>query len=107
MRGVWVEGGDWDWFINLSASNYPLITRDDLLHTFSHFPRDLNFIDHTSNIGWKEFQRAKPVIVDPCLYMTKKSDVFWITQRRSVSAAFKLFTGSYFYPMEISSKGVV
>lgn len=81
------EGGDWDWFINLSASDYPLMTQDgkyylsfflfwwtiesgfalqgidsvfdfvgwlDLLHTFSYMPRDLNFIDHTSNIGWKE-----------------------------------------------------
>ncbi|KVH92733.1 beta-glucuronosyltransferase GlcAT14B-like isoform X2 [Cynara cardunculus var. scolymus] len=88
------EGGDWDWFINLSASDYPLVTQDDLLHTFSSIPRDLNFIDHTSNIGWKEFQRAKPVIVDPGLYMTEKTDVFWITQRRSVPTAFKLFTGS-------------
>jgi hypothetical protein len=31
------EGGDWDWFINLSASDYPLVTQDgkhrcDLLH---------------------------------------------------------------------------
>ncbi|KAL0350937.1 UNVERIFIED_CONTAM: Beta-glucuronosyltransferase GlcAT14B [Sesamum radiatum] len=88
------EGGEWDWFINLSASDYPLVTQDDLLHTFSYLPRDLNFIDHTSNIGWKEFQRAKPIIIDPGLYMTKKSDVFWITQRRSVPTAFKLFTGS-------------
>jgi hypothetical protein len=78
------EGPDWDWFINLSASDYPLVTQDgtkrcrfviplffeipysfdwyllfligllDLLHTFSYLPRDLNFIDHTSNIGWKE-----------------------------------------------------
>ncbi|XP_041008400.1 beta-glucuronosyltransferase GlcAT14B [Juglans microcarpa x Juglans regia] len=88
------EGGDWDWFINLSASDYPLVTQDDLLHTFSYFPRDLNFIDHTSNIGWKEFQRAKPIIIDPGLYMTKKADVFWVTQRRSVPTAFKLFTGS-------------
>lgn len=88
------EGGHWDWFINLSASDYPLVTQDDLLHTFWDLPRDLNFIDHTSNIGWKEFQRAKPIIVDPGLYMTKKSDVYWITQRRSVPTAFKLFTGS-------------
>ncbi|PWA79640.1 Glycosyl transferase, family 14 [Artemisia annua] len=85
---------EWDWFINLSASDYPLVTQDDLLHTFSYLPRDLNFLDHTSNIGWKESQRAKPVIVDPGLYMSKKSDVFWITQRRSVPTAFKLFTGS-------------
>ncbi|XP_043706661.1 beta-glucuronosyltransferase GlcAT14B-like [Telopea speciosissima] len=88
------EGGEWDWFINLSASDYPLVTQDDLLHTLSYLPRDLNFIDHTSDIGWKEFQRAKPIIVDPGLYMTKKSDVFFITQRRSIPTAFKLFTGS-------------
>ncbi|XP_052189642.1 beta-glucuronosyltransferase GlcAT14B-like [Diospyros lotus] len=87
-------GGEWDWFINLSASDYPLVTQDDLLHVFSYLPRDLNFIDHTSDIGWKEFHRAKPIIVDPGLYMRKKADVFWITQRRSVPTAFKLFTGS-------------
>uniref|UniRef100_A0ACD5ZXX3 Uncharacterized protein n=1 Tax=Avena sativa TaxID=4498 RepID=A0ACD5ZXX3_AVESA len=87
-------GSDWDWFINLSASDYPLVTQDDLIHVFSKLPRDLNFIDHTSNIGWKEFQRAKPVIIDPGLYMKKKADVFWIPQRRSVPTTFKLFTGS-------------
>lgn len=43
------------------------------------------------------FQRAKPVIVDPGLYLTKKSDVFWITQRRSVPTAFKLFTGKFWH----------
>ena len=86
---------DWDWFINLSASDYPLVTQDgewfstkrlftlvmvpfssfavfkneelgisdqlnlsmvvaDLLHVFSYLPKDLNFIEHTSDIGWKE-----------------------------------------------------
>ena len=88
------ESSDWDWFINLSASDYPLVTQDDLLHTFSYLPRDLNFIDHTSNIGWKDHQRARPIIVDPGLYMNKKQDVFWVTQRRSRPTAFKLFTGS-------------
>ncbi|BAT83412.1 Beta-glucuronosyltransferase GlcAT14A [Vigna angularis] len=84
----------WDWFINLSASDYPLVTQDDLLHALSQLPRDLNFIDHTSDIGWKDHQRARPIIIDPGLYMTKKQDVFWITQRRSKPTAFKLFTGS-------------
>ncbi|KAJ4885374.1 hypothetical protein Rs2_35467 [Raphanus sativus] len=88
------EGAEWDWFINLSSSDYPLMTQDDLLHIFSHLPRDLNFIDHTSNIGWKASQRAKPVIIDPGLYLNNKSDVFWVTQRRSIPTAFKLFTGS-------------
>lgn len=88
------EGGEWDWFINLSASDYPLVTQDDLLHTLSAIPRDFNFIEHTSDIGWKEYQRAKPVIIDPGLYSLQKSDVFWVTQKRSVPTAFRLFTGS-------------
>lgn len=88
------EGGDWDWFINLSASDYPLVTQDDMLHTLSAIPRKLNFIEHTSDIGWKEYQRAKPVIIDPGLYSSHKSDVFWVTEKRSVPTAYRLFTGS-------------
>ncbi|KAJ4950990.1 hypothetical protein NE237_027822 [Protea cynaroides] len=88
------EGGDWDWFINLSASDYPLVTQDDLLHTLFSFPRHLNFIEHTSDIGWKELQRAKPLIIDPGLYSRQKSNVYWVTEKRSVPTAFKLFTGS-------------
>ncbi|KDO80270.1 hypothetical protein CISIN_1g014438mg [Citrus sinensis] len=87
-------GGDWDWFINLSASDYPLVTQDDLLHVLSTIPRNLNFIEHTSDIGWKEYQRAKPVIIDPGLYTVQKSDVFWVPEKRNVPTAYKLFTGS-------------
>ncbi|OEL33009.1 Beta-glucuronosyltransferase GlcAT14B [Dichanthelium oligosanthes] len=88
------RGADWDWFINLSASDYPLVTQDDLMHVFSKLPRDLNFIDHTSNISWKAFARAMPVIIDPALYMKTKSDLFWVAEKRSLPTAFKLFTGS-------------
>lgn len=88
------DGGDWDWFINLSASDYPLVTQDDLLHTLIPIPRNLNFIEHTSDIGWKEYQRAKPVIIDPGLYSLHKSDVYWVSEKRSIPTAYKLFTGS-------------
>ncbi|MCH94059.1 xylosyltransferase 2-like [Trifolium medium] len=44
---------DWDWFINLSASDYPLVTQDDLLYAFTNLDRNLNFIEHTSRLGWK------------------------------------------------------
>ncbi|CAK7323740.1 unnamed protein product [Dovyalis caffra] len=40
---------DWDWFINLSASDYPLVSQDDLLHAFASLPRDLNFINYTND----------------------------------------------------------
>ncbi|KAG9444930.1 hypothetical protein H6P81_016270 [Aristolochia fimbriata] len=85
---------DWDWFINLSASDYPLMPQDDFLHVLSYLPREFNFIEHTSKIGWKEYQRARPIIVDPGLYDTKKSGVFWTKEKRSMPASFKLFTGS-------------
>ncbi|KAI4333661.1 hypothetical protein L6164_018441 [Bauhinia variegata] len=85
---------DWDWFINLSASDYPLVTQDDLLYTFSELDRNLNFIDHTSELGWKFEKRAQPLIIDPGLYMSTKSDVFPVNPRRALPTAFKLFTGS-------------
>ncbi|XP_010553288.1 PREDICTED: beta-glucuronosyltransferase GlcAT14C [Tarenaya hassleriana] len=88
------KASDWDWFINLSASDYPLMPQDDILHIFSYLPRYLNFIEHTSNIAWKENQRARPIIIDPGLYHMKKSGVFWAKERRSLPASFKLFMGS-------------
>ncbi|XP_057955212.1 beta-glucuronosyltransferase GlcAT14A-like [Malania oleifera] len=88
------ESLDWSWFINLSASDYPLVTQDDMLHVLSNLSRNLNFIEHTQLTGWKLNQRAKPIIIDPGLYLNKKSDIFWTTQRRSIPTSFKLFTGS-------------
>ncbi|XP_019154039.1 PREDICTED: beta-glucuronosyltransferase GlcAT14A [Ipomoea nil] len=85
---------DWDWFINLSASDYPLVTQDDLLYTFSGLKRELNFIEHTSRLGWKAGQRAMPLIIDPGLFQNTKKDIFWVTPRRELPTAFRLFTGS-------------
>ncbi|KAG0461476.1 hypothetical protein HPP92_021773 [Vanilla planifolia] len=84
---------EWDWFINLSASDYPLVTQDDLLFSFSKLPRNLNFVEHTSRLGWKEGKRAKPLMVDPGLYLMNKSDVFFVSPKRQLPTAFKLFTG--------------
>ncbi|XWS63370.1 hypothetical protein CRYUN_Cryun06bG0091100 [Craigia yunnanensis] len=88
------ESLEWDWFLNLSASDYPLVTQDDLLHVFSNLSRNLNFIEHVQITGWKLKQRGKSIIVDPGLYLSKKSDIAWTTQRRSLPTSFKLYTGS-------------
>ncbi|KAF5194839.1 Beta-glucuronosyltransferase [Thalictrum thalictroides] len=88
------QSKEWDWFINLSASDYPLVTQDDILFAFSRLDRNLNFVEHTSRLGWKEAQRAKPLYIDPGLYKTTKEDVFLTTEKREVPTAFKLFTGS-------------
>ncbi|TKY66893.1 Xylosyltransferase 1 [Spatholobus suberectus] len=88
------ESSEWDWFINLSASDYPLMTQDDLFHVFSNLSRNLNFIEHTRIAGWKLNQRARPIIIDPALYLSKKSDLALTTQRRTLPTSFKLFTGS-------------
>ncbi|KAE8770609.1 beta-glucuronosyltransferase GlcAT14B-like [Hordeum vulgare] len=85
---------DWDWFINLSASDYPLMSQDDVLHVFSTLPRNVNFIEHTSRLGWKEGQRAQPLIVDPGLYASQKQDIFYAATRRELPTAFRLYTGS-------------
>ena len=36
----------------------------------------------------------KPIIIDPGLYLSKKADVFLVSQRRAVPNAFKLFVGN-------------
>ncbi|KAL1817518.1 hypothetical protein DCAR_0521969 [Daucus carota subsp. sativus] len=88
------KSASWDWFINLSASDYPLMTQDDMLHVFSNMSRNMNFIEHTKIHGWKLHHRARPIVVDPGLHLSKKSGIFWTTQRRSIPTSFKLFTGS-------------
>ncbi|XP_042459130.1 beta-glucuronosyltransferase GlcAT14B-like [Zingiber officinale] len=84
----------WDWFINLSASDYPLMPQDDILNVLSSLPRNLNFIEHSPIAGWKLTQRARPIIVDPGLYLSKKFDVFTTTEHRELPTTLKLYTGS-------------
>ncbi|KAI3742177.1 hypothetical protein L1987_59857 [Smallanthus sonchifolius] len=84
----------WDWFINLSASDYPLVTQDDLISEFSVLPRHLNFIQHTSRLGWKMNKRGKPIMIDPGLYSWNKSEIWWVIKQRTLPTAFKLYTGS-------------
>ncbi|GLJ10217.1 hypothetical protein SUGI_0124240 [Cryptomeria japonica] len=85
---------NWDWLFTLSAVDYPIITQDDLLHVLSVLPRDLNFIDHTSDLGWKEYHRGKPIIIDPGLYLSRKSEIVYASQKRQMPDAYKVFTGS-------------
>ncbi|XVE58875.1 hypothetical protein DITRI_Ditri04bG0204100 [Diplodiscus trichospermus] len=87
---------NWDWFISLNAGDYPLVTQDDLLHILSYLPKDLNFVNHTSYIGWKESKRLKPIIVDTGLYLLEKQEIFYATQKRELPNAFRLFVGSSF-----------
>ncbi|XP_065001859.1 beta-glucuronosyltransferase GlcAT14A-like [Musa acuminata AAA Group] len=87
-------GANWDWFVTLDASEYPIVTQDDLLHVFSFLPRDLNFVQHSSYIGWRESRQLRPIIVDPGLYLSSRTDIFYATQKRELPNAYKLFTGS-------------
>ncbi|KAJ8540422.1 hypothetical protein K7X08_030341 [Anisodus acutangulus] len=84
----------WDWFINLSAADYPLVTQDDLLHILSYLPKDLNFVNHSSYIGWRESKKLKLIVVDPGLYLAEESEVYYATQKRELPDAYRLFTGS-------------
>lgn len=88
-----VDSG-WSWFVYLTAGDYPLITQDDFSHVFSSVRRDLNFIDHTSDLGWKEGQRIQPIVVDPGLYLARRVQIFHATEKRKMPDAFKVYTGS-------------
>ncbi|KAL6608227.1 hypothetical protein ACP70R_041290 [Stipagrostis hirtigluma subsp. patula] len=85
---------DWDWFVTLNAADYPLVTQDDLIHVLSSVPRNLNFIDHTSDLGLKEPEKVQQMIVDAGIYLAGRTNFFRATQKRSPPDAFKVFTGS-------------
>ncbi|CAN0878514.1 Beta-glucuronosyltransferase GlcAT14A [Linum grandiflorum] len=84
----------WNWFVVLSAVDYPLVTQDDLSYVFSSASRDLNFIDHSSDLGWKETDRFQPIVVDPGIYLARRTQIFYATEKRKAPDAFKIFTGS-------------
>lgn len=86
----------WDWFVSLGADDYPLVTQDDLLHILSFLPKDMNFVNHSSYIGWKEARKLKPIIVDPGLYLSEGTEMFYATQKRELPSAYRVFTGSSF-----------
>ncbi|GMY38381.1 beta-glucuronosyltransferase glcat14a [Fagus crenata] len=87
---------DWDWFITLSASDYPLMTQDDLLHAFTFLPRDLNFVHYTNKTSWiwKERQQSNQIVVDQSLHNQKSTPLFYAVETRETPDAFKLFGGS-------------
>ncbi|CAL5365762.1 unnamed protein product [Camellia sinensis] len=41
----------------------------------------------------KLIQRARPILIDPGLYHSQKSGVFWAKEKRSMPSSFKLFMG--------------
>ncbi|GBG79661.1 GT14-family glycosyltransferase [Chara braunii] len=85
----------WDWFVNLSASDYPLITQDDFLHVLSSVPRGLNFLEHSGEIAdWKMEQRVHSMVVDPAIYRSSKSDLIFVKETRATPNAFRIFQGS-------------
>ncbi|KAK6778980.1 hypothetical protein RDI58_025698 [Solanum bulbocastanum] len=70
------------------------VKSNNLIHAFSDLPRDLNFVQHTSHMGWKLNKRGKPIIIDPGLHTLNKSEIWWVIKQRSLPTAFKLYTGS-------------
>ncbi|KAE8690859.1 pentatricopeptide repeat-containing protein [Hibiscus syriacus] len=111
----------WDWFIALSALDYPMVTQDDpLADTLWHldevpnaniliplqpkaaenhilcfsgrnFYRDLTDTD----LSARE-QRIEPIVVDPGLYLARRTKFFHSTHKRPMPEAFKVFTGKVY-----------
>lgn len=50
------------------------------------------------------YQRVRPIIVDPGLYLARRTKIFRATEKRSTPEAFKFFTGksSYYSPPVIT-----
>ncbi|CAI8601468.1 unnamed protein product [Vicia faba] len=85
---------DWDWFFTLSASHYPLITQDDILHAFANLPTNLNFVRYTNKTLRNEQRNMNQIVVDPSLHYDKSSPLYFAVEARDTPDAFKIFRGS-------------
>ncbi|KAI7738878.1 hypothetical protein M8C21_002041 [Ambrosia artemisiifolia] len=89
--------GTWDWFVTLSAGDYPLITQDDLSHAFPPLVEmPISSIIRVILDGKSKHtaQRIRPIVVDPGLYLARRTQIFRATEKRPLPNAFKVFTGS-------------
>lgn len=48
-------------------------------------------------------KKFKPIIVDPGLYLSEGTEMFFATQKREYPKAFRLFTGKVFLAMSLES----
>ncbi|GFP79231.1 xylosyltransferase 1 [Phtheirospermum japonicum] len=86
--------GDWDWFIPLSASDYPLLSQDDILYAFTSLPKDVNFMGYTNDTAREKRQNVSQIVVDPSLYLREKTPIFYAAETREKPDAFEIFGGS-------------
>ncbi|PNX88604.1 xylosyltransferase 1-like protein, partial [Trifolium pratense] len=82
---------DWDWFFTLSASDYPLMTQDDILHAFMILPTNINFIHYTNKTLRNEQRNMNQIVVDPSLHDEKSSSLYFAVEARDTPDAFKIF----------------
>ncbi|KAL3632810.1 hypothetical protein CASFOL_025794 [Castilleja foliolosa] len=85
---------DWDWFIPLSASDYPLFTQDDIIYAFTTLPKDVNFIGYTNDTAREKRQNVSQIVIDPSLYLKETKPVFYAAETRENPNAFRIFGGS-------------
>nr|GMC53912.1 beta-glucuronosyltransferase GlcAT14A-like [Ipomoea batatas] len=95
---------DWDWFINLSSSDYPLLTQDDILYAFTCLPRDVNFLGFKNITEFNGQYDFNQIAVDPSLYSTENTPIFYAREGRGSPDAFKIFGGS---PWTTLSRGLM
>jgi len=46
----------------------------------------------------------KPIIVDPGLYLSEGTEMFYATQKRELPSAYRMFTGVFGSPYIVSNK---
>ncbi|KAH6773291.1 hypothetical protein C2S52_003839 [Perilla frutescens var. hirtella] len=85
---------DWDWFIPLSTSDYPLLPQDDILYAFTSLPRDVIFMGYNNATSFHKRQNVSQIAVDPNIYLKEKSSVFYAAETREKPDAFEIFGGS-------------
>lgn len=55
--------------------------------------RASNFTNGFSTFCVLRSRRIRPIVVDPSLYLSTRTDIVYATQKRDLPSAYRLFTG--------------
>ncbi|KAL0354385.1 UNVERIFIED_CONTAM: Beta-glucuronosyltransferase GlcAT14C [Sesamum radiatum] len=66
----------------------------DILYALSPLPRDVNFVGYSNDTTWNKRQNVGQIVVDPSLYLTEKTPVYYAVETREKPDAFQIFGGS-------------
>jgi hypothetical protein len=64
----------------------------------------IDYGDDKHSFWCSRSKKLKPIIVDPGLYLSEGTEMFYATQKRDLPSAYRMFTGVFGSPYNVSNR---